>query len=635
MLHTSPSPSRLRAALLLSLALVLGACGAPDPSSNQEGGGVVDQQLAAPTNFTASADPDGVTLDWADVPGDVSGYRVSRADSQNGPYALLTSEPVQTSTYRDTTAPAGKVSYYRVVTVGASGAASVPATTSVTRPAVSTSLARITVENRDAFPFQDRLVFSRIQEPVSGQNVHDTVTLRVRSTGQEALVITDVPVQGPWTITNLPALPATVNPGGSLDLTVKFTATGPGPTSRHLHEGNLTLRTNDSTRPALVVQLAGTWQQYSENNDEPSVEDIRRAFGYQFTYTKPGQNLNQWGAVVPTGDEVISAYWQRVDETKPVTVTQLAAFHNQSQTAALFWHPKGSSNRTSVLTHDASYGQSLLPRVNGGTGIARTTFTPSKVFGFNVDGVEWTDPALNGRSENCTPSATTQCGHDLRFWPVRDPSGQVIPDTYLMLMDYVGINYDYNDNMFLVSNVKPAPILYDVGARNGASYTDPQGRVWMPDLVTTYSSRVNQSEKRGIVVPDVAGTTAPDEPAQPTTVPIANSSIDPVYQTYRALMNPEPAQDRRIMHYTVPLNNGTYTVNLHFAELYWNAPGQRVFDVLAENAVVLPNLDIFAQAGKNTALVKPLQVTVTDGQLNIDLRATKDYGALAGLEILR
>ena len=46
-------------------------------------------------------------------------------------------------------------------------------------------------------------------------------------------------------------------------------------------------------------------------------------------------------------------------------------------------------------------------------------------------------------------------GHHLRIWPARNRSGAIIANTYLVSMDYSGINYDYNDNVYLVSNIKP------------------------------------------------------------------------------------------------------------------------------------------------------------------------------------
>ena len=37
----------------------------------------------------------------------------------------------------------------------------------------------------------------------------------------------------------------------------------------------------------------------------------------------------------------------------------------------------------------------------------------------------------------------------------KDRDGNVIPNTYLMAMDYSGINYDYQDNVYLITNIKP------------------------------------------------------------------------------------------------------------------------------------------------------------------------------------
>lgn len=37
-----------------------------------------------------------------------------------------------------------------------------------------------------------------------------------------------------------------------------------------------------------------------------------------------------------------------------------------------------------------------------------------------------------------------------------DQNGQVIPHVYLGIQDYSGINYDYNDNLFIIEGVVPA-----------------------------------------------------------------------------------------------------------------------------------------------------------------------------------
>jgi hypothetical protein len=53
------------------------------------------------------------------------------------------------------------------------------------------------------------------------------------------------------------------------------------------------------------------------------------------------------------------------------------------------------------------------------------------------------------------------------------------------------------------------------------------------------------------------------------------------------------------MTYAIPglTPGGTYIVDLHFAETYWTAPGERLFNVSINNKQVLNNYDIFASAG--------------------------------------
>ncbi|WP_375379546.1 malectin domain-containing carbohydrate-binding protein [Hymenobacter volaticus] len=92
-----------------------------------------------------------------------------------------------------------------------------------------------------------------------------------------------------------------------------------------------------------------------------------------------------------------------------------------------------------------------------------------------------------------------------------------------------------------------------------------------------------------------------------TTAPIAGTEDDALYQSERY----------GTFRYNLPVPNGTYTVKLHFAELYWNAPGQRVFDVTAEGTPVLQAYDIVQKVGPLTATTESFLVTVTDGVLSL------------------
>ena len=89
--------------------------------------------------------------------------------------------------------------------------------------------------------------------------------------------------------------------------------------------------------------------------------------------------------------------------------------------------------------------------------------------------------------------------------------------------------------------------------------------------------------------------------------------------------------------YTLPgLTAGnSYTVLLHFAETYWTAADQRVFNVAINGVTVLTNFDIFAQVGKNAALVEGFTATAnSSGQIVIDFtRGTEDQPLVMGIEL--
>ncbi|MBT8184204.1 MAG: malectin [Eudoraea sp.] len=93
--------------------------------------------------------------------------------------------------------------------------------------------------------------------------------------------------------------------------------------------------------------------------------------------------------------------------------------------------------------------------------------------------------------------------------------------------------------------------------------------------------------------------------------------------------------------YAIPITNGTYILKLHFAEIFYGAPGGgagepnvRVFDVEVEGTVLLADLDIFEEIGALTALIKEIEVTIEDQELNIRTSASADRPALAAIEVL-
>ena len=91
--------------------------------------------------------------------------------------------------------------------------------------------------------------------------------------------------------------------------------------------------------------------------------------------------------------------------------------------------------------------------------------------------------------------------------------------------------------------------------------------------------------------------------------------------------------------YTIPgLTAGTsYSVRLHFAELYFSAAGGREFNVAINGTTVLTNFDIYATAGANdTAVVEQFTaIANSSGQIVIAFtNGAKDQPMINGIEVL-
>jgi hypothetical protein len=373
------------------------------------------------------------------------------------------------------------------------------------RPAALTGTS-LSVQNLDGVPSNDRMVFSRVERPTGNfankdkrpefitpqspervksvevlpNDVKDTGTFRLTNDTPNPLTINSLTLtNGNWTFVERPADGTVLAPGQSANVTLRFEAHG----LRAGHTGNETIDTSgrvanaagshtgtlaiDTGAPGVdrELTLAGWWQRENEKNMEPNLDVIvRKLFGYQTT-TFTGGNIIADGRPTPIGDEVISAYWRRMDNSRPVTVRQLVAYHGQAPVAAdpeLFAQPtdaaqfgyfnKGSRTVTRILNHDPNDGQSVLPSDAGRPSAG--SFNHNGVFGFHVGrpGNEWSDDSMNTRREDAPPSDE---GHHMRFFPLKDASGAVVPGSYIVAMDYAALNFDFQDNVYLVTNIQP------------------------------------------------------------------------------------------------------------------------------------------------------------------------------------
>jgi hypothetical protein len=109
------------------------------------------------------------------------------------------------------------------------------------------------------------------------------------------------------------------------------------------------------------------------------------------------------------------------------------------------------------------------------------------------------------------------------------------------------------------------------------------------------------------------------------------------------ITNPAPQavyQSERYGNFTYTIGGLTggaaYTVRLHFAEIYWNAAGSRVFNVAINGSAVLTNFDIYVAAGgKNTAIIKSFTASAnSSGQIVVTYTTVKDNAKSSGIEVL-
>jgi len=147
--------------------------------------------------------------------------------------------------------------------------------------------------------------------------------------------------------------------------------------------------------------------------------------------------------------------------------------------------------------------------------------------------------------------------------------------------------------------------VYRINAGDG-NYTDSWGQEWQADQGFNTGSTFT------------------------TTTPIAGTSDPALFQSER--WDPGGAPE---LQYSLPVPNGLYRVNLYFAEIYsgTQSVGARVFDVVMENTLVFDNLDIFAEVGGNTALIKTVDVEVTDGVLEIQFLHEVENPKVTAIEV--
>ncbi len=146
----------------------------------------------------------------------------------------------------------------------------------------------------------------------------------------------------------------------------------------------------------------------------------------------------------------------------------------------------------------------------------------------------------------------------------------------------------------------------------GDRYESPRGIIWESDRFFTSGYRYFLGRRT-------------------FTGEIENTDDDPLYQTERYFI-PASLQPAG---YEIPLIPGKYRITLHFAEIYYQEPGRRIFDVLLEGNRVLDHYDLYSAQGFATAETRSYELAIQDGLLEIEFQFRVEYPKLSAIEIER
>ena len=197
---------------------------------------------AAPTGLTATPiSPTQVNLAWTDNSGDEQGFRIERSlDGFN--FSEIGTVGPNVTTFNDTTAFADTFFFYRVFAFNGFG---------------NSAPSNIAVAKTPANPIPVNPVITVVPTSIDFGSVRATLsatkTVTVTNAGGTDLIISVISnPNSPFSIINKPALPLTIQPAQSVDLSVRFSPLAIGPAS-----SSFSIQSNDPATPLVTVNLTG------------------------------------------------------------------------------------------------------------------------------------------------------------------------------------------------------------------------------------------------------------------------------------------------------------------------------------------------------------------------------------------
>lgn len=351
-------------------------------------------------------------------------------------------------------------------------------------------------------------------------------------------------------------------------------------------------------RNTTVSGLTVNW-----NLSSASSQDVFHFTGNSYNTTVSSVTINNVGAInlVQTGSQAASYSFGTVTVSGPI-----------KSTAAL-------TNISTLITGGATYAQSALQ-----TSSFQVQVQPN-----------WNDyvvPLCNGVVESMTFTLSNLTGVNGIY--VINTNGQgsqligtLVAGQPLVLPQIFGSDNQFNDPHYNSKNLN-----FYTGSTVPAGTTLNVTVVYYPPKA--YYINTGGNAIAGTPYTDDTGLTSPSTGTDnaSTTVSTANVTNPMPQQVYQS--------ERYGGNFSYTLGGfvagTTHTVTLGFAECYWTAAGQRVFNVHANGTLELSNFDIFAAAGgANIAIDESFNVTAdASGNITLSFDKVTDNAEVRGIEIV-
>ncbi|HEY0008848.1 MAG TPA: hypothetical protein VGB55_09005, partial [Tepidisphaeraceae bacterium] len=260
-------------------------------------------------------------------------------------------------------------------------------------------------------------------------------------------------------LVNFPAEGVSLAPGRRFNLEIRFTAPAQGQT---IQLARLLINSNDPRRPTTSIPLRGLPTAGTKDNLEPSLQKVLNLFNLPINVGDSTPEEYQLGTPTADSDEVRVQSLVRASNSAPVSIRPLAMFGVSTGPAVrLGTYKPGSPDDGQELWYvPQDTAQSVNPTVFGQTLINPgdkpfALFTQWPGF-FETNGTErrvYSEDTLNNTWESNASKL-----RKMRFYPFVDSNGTAVANSYVVAVEEFTQNYDYQDLLFVITNVRPADV---------------------------------------------------------------------------------------------------------------------------------------------------------------------------------